>query len=883
MISTGTLCPARTVCVWFSLLALAVTMPVSSMTTNSTRSVECFNSEWRFTREDPSGLEDSLSYTNLKDRLLPAADEFRRFQTSNHSQAQVRSKPQAPYAQPEFDDSRWRALDLPHDWGIEGPFCQERPGETGKLPWDGVGWYRKTFQIPASDAGKRIYLDIDGAMSYSMVWLNGHWVGGWPYGYSSFRLDLTPWIQAGRKNVLAIRLDNPQESSRWYPGAGLYRNLWLVKTDPVHVAHWGVFAATPVVSAQRALVDLQIVLQNDLTEESEVEVVARLYEMDAIGRPSAEPVASAASVVVRVAPGRQAFAHAAIPVDAPRLWSLRDPHRYIAITSLSRSGKLCDEEETPFGIRSIAVESDQGFYLNGERVSLQGVCMHHDLGAMGAAVNRRALERQIEMLQEMGCNAIRTSHNPPAPELLELCDRMGMLVMVEAFDCWHTGKKKNDYHLLFDDWHEADLRALVRRDRNHPCVVMWSIGNEVPDQWQPEGWKLAAHLAAVVREEDRSRFITSGFNNTDAGYNGFQKAVDIVGFNYKPLEYGRFHQHDPSVPVMGSETSSCVSSRGDYFFPVDEDKARGRVNFQVSSYDLYAPPWAFPPDVEFRGLDNAPYALGEFVWTGFDYLGEPTPYGDDANEPMIFTDPELQQRVKNDRENLGSVRIPSRSSYFGIIDLAGFKKDRFFLYQSRWRPDWPMAHILPHWNWPERIGQVTPVHVYTSGDEAELFLNGSSLGRKRKAVGAYRLRWDDVVYQPGELRVEAFKGGKPWAQDSVRTTGPAARLQLSVDRPIIQADGHDLAFVTLTVQDEQGFTVPRSGPLISFQLSGPGLITAIDNGDATSHAAFQSTTGRAYNGQALIIVRSLSNHPGIIRLEAKSSPLKGSLITIHSK
>jgi len=883
MIGLGIHRLSRSLGVCLSLFPLVVNMPISSTTTVSLRSREGFNSEWRFTREDPSALDDALSYTKVKTWLLPAVDEFRNFTTSDRSPAQAGPTPHAPYAQPEFDDSGWRAMTLPHDWGIEGAFHQDHPGETGKLAWWGIGWYRKTFQIPASDAGKRIYLDIDGAMSYSMVWLNGHWVGGWPYGYSSFRLDLTPWIQAGRTNVLAVRLDNPQESSRWYPGAGLYRNVWLVKTDPVHVAHWGVFITTPLVTAQLALVDLQVVVQNDLAEESEVEVVTRLYDMDKDGRPSGPPVATASSTVVRVAPGRQAFAHASIPVAAPRLWSLRDPQRYVAITRLSRSGTLCDEVETPFGIRSITVESEKGFYLNGERVQFQGVCMHHDLGALGSAVYVAALQRQIKMLQEMGCNAIRTSHNPPAPELLELCDRMGMLVMDEAFDCWQKGKKKNDYHLLFDDWHEADLRALVRRDRNHPCVVLWSIGNEVPDQWQPEGWKLAAHLAAIVREEDRSRFITSGFNNTDAGYNGFQKAVDIVGFNYKPFEYGRFHQHDPSIPVMGSETSSCVSSRGDYFFPVDEDKALGRVNFQVSSYDLYAPPWAFPPDVEFRGLDNAPYALGEFVWTGFDYLGEPTPYGDDADDAMILTDPELRQRAKNDRESVGRIRIPSRSSYFGIIDLAGLKKDRFFLYQSRWRPDWPMAHILPHWNWPERTGQITPVHVYTSGDEAELFLNGNSLGIKRKAAGEYRLRWDDVIYEPGELRVEAFKGGKPWAQDRVRTTGPAARLQLSVDRSIIRADGLDLAFATLTVQDEQGLPVPRSGPLISYQLSGPGLIAAIDNGDATSHSAFQSTTGRAYNGQALIVIRSVRNHPGVIRLEAMSGSLKGCFITIQSK
>ncbi|NLP10573.1 beta-galactosidase, partial [bacterium] len=442
MIGARTLRLTRTVCVWLSLLALVVNMPVSSAAAGSMRSIECFNSGWRFIQGDPFGLGDTLSYANVKAWLLPAIDEFRHFQPSGRSPLQARPKPRASYAQPDFDDSRWRALTLPHDWGIEGPFRQEYPGETGKLAWWGIGWYRKAFQIPASDAGKRIYLDIDGAMSYSMVWLNGHWVGGWPYGYSSYRLDLTPWIQPGRENVLAIRLDNPEESSRWYPGGGLYRNVWLIKTDPLHVAHWGVFVTTPLITPQQALVDLQIVVQNDLTEESEAEVVTRLYEMDETGRPTGPPVASAPSTALHVAPECQAFTYVSIPVAAPRLWSLRDPQRYIAITRLSRSGKLCDEVETPFGIRSIAVDSEKGFYLNGERVQFQGVCMHHDLGALGSAIHVRALQRQIEILQEMGCNAIRTSHNPPAPELLELCDRMGMLVMDEAFDCWQEGKKR---------------------------------------------------------------------------------------------------------------------------------------------------------------------------------------------------------------------------------------------------------------------------------------------------------------------------------------------------------------------------------------------------------------------------------------------------------
>jgi beta-galactosidase len=482
----------------------------------------------------------------------------------------------------------------------------------------------------------------------------------------------------------------------------------------------------------------------------------------------------------------------------------------------------------------------------------------------------------------MGCNAIRTSHNPPAPELLELCDRMGMLVMDEAFDCWRMGKNPNDYHLLFDDWAEKDLRALVRRDRNHPCVILWSIGNEVVEQEVTEGWRMAAHLAGIVREEDRTRFVTSACNDVISGYDGFQTALDALGYNYKPDEYKPFHARHPAIPVFGSETASCISSRGEYFFPLGGDKAGGAANFQMSSYDLYAPPWAWPPDVEFKGLDEAPFAAGEFVWTGFDYLGEPTPYNADSSILLNFSDPAQQAGMAQALKELGKITVPSRSSYFGILDLAGFKKDRFFLYQARWRPDFAMAHILPHWNWPDRIGQVTPVMVYTSGDEAELFLNGKSLGRRKLEPRQYRLRWDDVKYQAGELKVVAYKHGQKWAEDVVKTTGAAARLALAADRATLNADGSDLAYVTVTVADAEGLQVPKSGNLVTFELKGPGEIVAVDNGDATSFEPFQARERHAFNGLVLVIVRTKAGESGPITLKALSDGLAAAEITLQS-
>lgn len=841
------------------------------------------NADWRFQKGDPAGAEGKLAYQEIKEWVTATGNEFVR-----NAGVSARTRPPGnlasdiAYTQRSFDDRGWRQLNLPHDWGIEGPFNQAYPGETAKLPWWGVGWYRKHFNLAASEKGQRFYLAVDGAMAYATIWLNGQFVGGWPYGYASFQLDLTPYVDFGADNVLAIRLDNPPDSSRWYPGGGIYRNVWLVKTAPVHVGQWGTSVTTPEVTSAAAAVDLKVNIENHSSAAATVNVSTEIYELAADGQKLGKPVAASQPLTVKFVSGTPQTSAASMRVNQPKLWSTQKPNLYTAVTTLTQDGKILDRYETIFGIRTIKFDPNQGFILNGERVRINGVCNHHDLGPLGAALNTRALERQIEILKEMGVNAIRTSHNPPAPELLDLCDRMGILVMDEAFDCWKRGKKPNDYHLLFDDWHEKDWRAQLRRDRNHPSIILWSIGNEIGEQRTPEGHKIAEELTRIVHEEDSTRPSTAGCNIVESGYNGFQKTVDVFGYNYKPAEYGKFRQSNPLIPLFGSETASCVSSRGEYFFPVVEDKGQGKADFQVSSYDLYAPRWATPPDTEFKGQDEFAFVGGEFVWTGFDYLGEPTPYGSDVTNLLNFSDPAEQARLAKELEALGKIKVPSRSSYFGIVDLCGFKKDRFYIYQARWRPDLPMAHLLPHWNWPERVGQVTPVHVYTSGDEAELFLNGHSLGRKKKEQYQYRLRWDDVKYEPGELRVVAYKNGKKWAEDVMKTTGPAAKVMLQADRARVKADGQDLLFVTVTVADKDGRLAPRAKNRIKFEVSGPGEIVAVDNGDATSHESFQAKERPAYNGLCLVIVRTKAGQAGQIRLKAQADGLTGAELLITS-
>ncbi len=849
----------------------------------SPRERTLFNDGWKFFLGDDPAAGQSLIYERVKAPMLATGDHLLNYRPAAPLPAPDPNRWWIKFQKPDFDDSRWRSLTLPHDWGVESDFVQELPGSTGKLPWAATGWYRKKFSVPASDAGRRTYLEVDGAMAYALVWCNGQLAGGWGYGYSSWRVDLTPYLKPGADNVLAIRLSNPAESSRWYPGSGLYRNVWLTKTSNTAVAHWGVQVTTPVVAKESAAVQVAVTLNNDSSEKAELKVAVQLFAADANGRAVGEPLQKPNSQPVVTLAGRQAHVIQTFTVQSPRLWSLRERHRYVAEVRVLQGDTTVDVVHTPFGIRAIKIDPEKGFFLNGEHVPIRGVCMHHDLGALGAALNTRALERQLEILQAMGCNAIRTSHNPPAPELLELTDRMGFLVMTELSDAWQIPKKADDYSRLFDEWHQRDLRAMIRRDRNHPSIIQWSIGNETPEMNEIDGWKLASHLAAIVREEDNTRFVIAGINHLRGVYSGFEKVLDVVGFNYKPAEYPKFETRRPHIAYMGSETASTISSRGEYFFPVPKKKSEGSEGYHVSSYDLTAPPWAWPADVEWKALDENPAALGEFVWTGFDYIGEPTPFDSDGTNILNYATPEARAKAAKELAELGKVGAPSRSSYFGIVDLAGFPKDRYYLYQARWRSDLPMAHILPHWNWPERVGQVTPVMVYSSGDEAELFLNGQSLGRQKRGPLQYRFRWDDVKYAPGELKVVTYKNGKPWAEAVPRTTGAATALRATADRAEIRADGRDLAFVKVEIVDAAGLMVPRTKPLLKFSVSGPADLVATDNGDPTDHNAFGKPERRAFNGLALAIVRPRPGAGGEIKVRVESEGLAPSEVTLRAQ
>ena len=822
----------------------------------------------------------------LKKWILPAANDFIKDTTKHHQRPAGNPGHDFPFVQNNFRDDAWEQINLPHDWAIKGPFYEGDNavvgGGMGRLPSQGVAWYRRKLQISSADKGKSIYLDIDGAMSYAMVWLNGNLVGGWPYGYNSFRLDLTPYIKPGGDNQLAIRIDNPPNSSRWYPGGGIYRNVWLTKVNPVHVAQWGTFISSRDISASSATVDLVVHIENKSKTGQQVKVVTEIYSLDDKLNRTGNKTASFFPSALTVQAGKKLEVKNSVVIKNPSLWGLpplQKTNLYTAVTRLYTNGKLIDEYETRFGIRSLIFDPVKGLLVNGEPVRFQGVNQHHDLGALGAAFNIRAAERQLEILRELGCNAIRLAHNPPAPELLELTDRMGFLVIDEVFDCWERKKTPLDFHLIFPDWYEPDIRSFIRRDRNHPSVIAWSFGNEVGEQFTAEaGAELAKKLHDIVWEEDSTRPATASMNYAKPDM-PFPAVMDFLSLNYQgegirdapayahlrgiktsPL-YSAFQKKFPDKLIVSSETASALSTRGTYVFPVyneisapvSDSTGGNSQKKQVSAYELYTAQFGASPDKVFGTQDKHLYVAGEFVWSGWDYLGEPTPY------------------------------YAGRSSYSGIIDLAGFKKDRFYLYQSRWRPDLPMVHILPHWTWPGRTGQVTPVHVFTSGDEAELFLNGRSLGRKKKEAFEYRLRWDDVKYEAGQLTVIAYKNGKRWAEQTIQTTDSASQLIISADRSVINADGSDLSFITIKVADKNGQTVPESTNKVTFHIEGPGEILATDNGDPASLVSFASTAREAYSGLVLAIVRSKKGKPGSIKITASSDGLKMTETEVQSK
>jgi len=789
----------------------------------------------------------------------------------------LREEPEGMYAT-GWDDSSWRKLDVPHDFAIEGPFRMDLSGNTGRLPYQGIGWYRKSFVLDSTDADKRIYVDFDGVMAYAQVWLNGQYVGGWPYGYNSFRLDLTPYVRTGGENLLAVRTDTEKWESRWYPGAGIYRNVWLVKTGQVQVKHWSARMRTACLTESTARLDLSLEVENHLDKDVEAVVKGEVYELDSTDCFGRRVLRLPAQEVRLSARSAQAV-KLEDELDDYKRWDIGSPNRYVARLTVSVGGQVTDRYDVPFGIRETEF-SRQGFFLNGRKVALQGVCLHHDLGALGAAFNLSAQERQLRIMQEMGCNAIRTSHNPPAPELLDLADKMGLLVMDEAFDAWAHGKRAWDYNKLYNEWHEKDLQAMVRRDWNHPSVIIWSIGNEVMEQRDVE---MTRHLAGIVRELDDTRPVTAGYNNPDGGRDSnAARELDLMGVNYFFGQQARWDEDEryKDMPTVGTETSSCVSTRGVYFMG---DTLR--KDFQISSYDLDSPGWGCSPDRQFATNARFPHLLGEFVWTGFDYLGEPTPYNSDNTNLLNFrTDPSKQEELKKKLEELARIQPPSRSSYFGIVDLAGFPKDRYYLYQSHWRPELPMAHILPHWNWPDRIGQVVPVHVYTSGTEAELFVNGKSWGRRSKREGQdFRLVWDSVVYQPGSVRVVAYKNGQKWAEDEVQTTGEARKIRLEADRNSLDAGSRELAFVTVRLTDEEGRTVPTACCPLKFEVEGAGELVATDNGDPISFTPFQSAEREAFNGLALAIVRAWKGAAGEIRVRVSGEGLEPAVLQLEAR
>jgi beta-galactosidase len=809
------------VCRQFSLAALLVFSCAILISANSRpQNKLAFNTDWRFHLGDvPNGQNETL------------------------------------------DDSQWRALDLPHDWSVEGEFDEKSPAGTGGGALSGgIGWYRKTFDLPAGSKGKFVFIDFDGVYRNSEVWINGHYLGKRPYGYSSFQYNLTPHLKLA-KNVIAVKVDNSQQpNSRWYSGSGIYRNVWLTTTDHLIVDHWGTYITTPEVSQTSAKVVVATTLREIL--QSNVTLVNNVNLTTIVIGPRGQEIARDTARNIQVTSQGPTNVTQTLSVSNPSLWSVESPSLYRAVSEVEMNGKVVDRYETNFGIRYFAFDINKGFSLNGKQLKILGVCNHHDLGALGAAVNRRALERQLEMLKAMGVNGIRTSHNPPAPELLELADKMGFIVMDEAFDIWKKEKTKFDYHLDWDEWHKRDLEDMVLRDRNHPSVIIWSIGNEVAEQWgpHPEAGIIGTELVKIVKALDQTRPITAA-NNFVSPDNTLISAgsLDLVGTNYAHDKMANFPRMFPNRPIILTETTSALATRGSYDMPSDvirrwpqkwdEPLKDGNADFSCSAYDNCSAPWGSTHEETWKVVKKHDFLSGMFIWTGWDYIGEPTPY------PW-----------------------PAISSYFGIIDLAGFPKDVYYMYQSEWT-NTPVLHLVPHWNWKQ--GDDVDVWAYFNSEEVELFLNGKSLGTKRKSGDELHVSWR-VPYQPGTLKAISRKNGKVVLTQEVRTAEQPAKILLVPDRTNIKADGTDLSFVTVKVVDKNGTVFPRADNLVRFELTGEGSIVGVDSGNQVSHESFKANGRKAFHGMALAIVKSKTK-AGRITLKASAEGLTPASVVIESR
>ncbi len=805
---------------WRNLLVsvwVLFTISCSSKNYNPVRSVQEFNNDWQFT------LDEIKDIYHIND--------------------------------PEIN---WRTLNLPHDWSIEGEFSPDHPAGVGggALP-GGTGWYKKNFFIEESDSSKLTAIRFDGVYMNSEVWINGKYLGKRPNGYIGFSYNLSEYLLFGEDNQIVVKVDNSQQpNSRWYSGSGIYRNVWLIKTNKVHVAENGTYVTTPEISESEVKVSVETTLENSSDNTKAGVLVNEVVRKG--------DILSNVEYEFTLGPEQKIEVQQFLKIPDPKLWSVRDPELYEVQTYIEIDGRKVDSYKTSFGIRSFEFDLDKGFILNGEQVKIKGVNNHHDLGALGAAVNKRAIERQLEILKDMGVNAIRTSHNPPAPELLELTDKMGFIVMDEAFDVWKRSKVEFDYGIYWDEWHERDLRDFIKRDRNHPSVIIWSIGNEILEQWgDPAGTTIAKELREIVRSLDTTRVITDGMNPPGPGNTIASSGVlDVIGYNYHHEMYPDHYGQYPNTPMIGTETTSALATRGSYDIYLPSDSIRrwpvrwdilfedGNPGNTVSAYDHVSAPWGSTHEETWKVVKKHDFISGMFIWTGFDYIGEPTPY--------VW---------------------PSRSSYFGVVDLAGFPKDSYYMYQSEWT-DKEVLHIFPHWNWSP--GDTVDIWAYYNhADEVELFLNGESLGIISKEGDDMHVSWR-VPFTPGTLKAISRKSGSVVQTKEIHTAGAPGQIRLESDREVITADGKDLSFVTVSVLDNDGNLVPKASNRVKFEVEGPGFIAGVDNGDQTSHESFKSNQREVFNGLALVIIQS-SGEQGPIKLRAVSEGLVSAEITIRTK